>query len=76
MTVNSSSETFNQDANSLTNLGTFNLTRATFNFNGGTVTGNPPIINAGTLNNSSGGSGTFILRGSGAYSGDTAAVSS
>ncbi len=72
LAISSSSQKFTQAAGTLDTQGTFTITSATFDFNGGTITGNSPIINASTLNIGSGstGVGTFLLRNSSAYSGN------
>ncbi len=63
----SSGDVFNQNGDTLTLSGSFDLTSATFNFNGGSVTGIPLLTNA-ALNIGAGstGAGTFRFKGTGA----------
>jgi len=69
------SSVFTQAGGTLNNQGTFTLSSDTFDFNGGTVTANPPVILNSALNigPSSTGAATFEVRGlASTLSGDVA----
>ena len=69
--MEASNQVFNQDANSLDVQGTFNPISTTFNFNGGTVSGNAVTLFNSTLNiGPAAGSGAFLMRGASNYSGN------
>ncbi len=70
----STSGTFNQDAGTVNNLGSFNFLSDTLNFNGGNFTGNAITLDNSTLNIGAGstGTGTFNMLRAGNYSGDLA----
>ncbi len=71
---------FNQNGGSMQNNGSFEMSGDTFNFNGGTVSGNAIVLENSTLNIGAGstGVGSFVMRsagsGGGSYSGDLAAA--
>ena len=77
LTINGSSQTFHQNGGTLDLLGTsalFDLSNsATFNFNGGSITGTPRLTST-TLNigNDSNGAAEFSIRGSANFSGNVA----
>ncbi|QEG37245.1 beta strand repeat-containing protein [Bythopirellula goksoeyrii] len=71
LTVATGNQIFNQDAGTLDVQGTFNPSSATFNFNGGDVTGNSMVLTNSTLNIApTAGSGSFVLRNTSNFSGD------
>jgi uncharacterized repeat protein (TIGR01451 family) len=73
--ITGSSQVFHQNAGTLAVAGSFELTSATFNFNGGTATGNMPILRSAAFNIGPGSTGaaSLILAGASTYSGDLAA---
>ncbi|MEL7500594.1 MAG: hypothetical protein AAFN77_23580, partial [Planctomycetota bacterium] len=62
--------TFNQDAGTFDNQGTFGFDNDTLNFNGGNFTGNDIQLNSSTLNNLATGTATFNMTGGNLYQGD------
>ncbi len=76
LTMSDSSQVFNQNGGTFANSGTANLTSATFNFNGGNITGNAIILYAAHLNIGAGslGLGNFSMRSASTISGDIAAA--
>ena len=65
---------FNQDAGVLDNQGSFTMVGDTFNFNGGAITGNDPVLNASTLNNATTSAAQFVMLGNSSYSGNLAST--
>ncbi|MFQ6026905.1 MAG: beta strand repeat-containing protein [Dehalococcoidia bacterium] len=68
---------FNQNGGTLSSLGTFGMFGDTFNFNGGTVVNNPPVLQSSasinaTLNIATNGAGSFTMQGTGNFSGNLA----
>ncbi len=70
--INTNLTTFNQNGGTLANNGTFELVGDTFNYNGGSITGNSIEMDSSTLNIATTGAATFDITGSSTYSGDLA----
>ena len=71
LTISGSSQVFNQNSGDLAVSGDFRFSSATFNFNGGTVTGTP-VLTSSNLNIATGATAavSFTLRGPNTFSGD------
>lgn len=71
-----SSSVFTLSSGSLVNNGTFVMSADTFNFNGGTISGNAPVLASSVLNIGAGSTGAaqFVLAGGSTLSGDIAAA--
>jgi len=78
LTITGSGQKFLQNAGTLDIAGAIRITSAAFDFDGGTVTGNPADIASGSLNIGAGstGAGEFNLFGTSSLSGDIAAAQS
>ncbi|TVR47132.1 MAG: hypothetical protein EA425_16220, partial [Puniceicoccaceae bacterium] len=72
LSITGSSQVLTQAGGTLDIQGALNLASITFNFDGGALAGNRPVLSTGTLNLApeSAGSGDFILRGSVTLNGD------
>ncbi|MEN0020587.1 MAG: hypothetical protein AAF747_06875 [Planctomycetota bacterium] len=66
-------QTFNQNGGNINNLGSLTINGETFNFSGGTITGNDIRINGGVLNISGTGAGGLEMTNFVAFTGEVAA---
>jgi hypothetical protein len=75
LTISGNNQVFNQNDGTLTSTGTFDLRSATFNFSGGTPTGNPLLLTNAALNidPAATAAASFTMRGGSTLSGNVAA---
>jgi len=66
----SGTQTFNQNAGTLANMGAFQINAEIFNFNGGEVLGNDLSLFSGTINNNAAGTVHYDVVGNVTYNGD------
>jgi len=76
VSLSGNGQRFNQVSGLLANTGGVTVDNATFDFSGGTVTGNPVLVRGGALLVSSTGAGSITARGTVSFTGNLAATQS